>query len=138
MNYLNPFEEETADEEYPMSFGKFKVSRLRLKEISVQALGIYQCYDANDLDIPAKNISVSISRKPKSNSVAKPLVHGVIAIIVVAIVIIVTVIIITIRWMFIKSIRKQKVLCSVCSIYIHYIDEHKLVYNIYNKFYYYH
>lgn len=104
---MNPFEEETTDEEYPTPLGKFKVSRLRLKEISVQAAGIYQCYDATDLDIPVKNISVNIIKNRRV--VSMPMNREVIAIIVIAIIITIAVIIITVRWMFIKSIRKQQV-----------------------------
>lgn len=56
--YLHPFEEKTSDLEYPT--GKFKVHRLQWKAIPFVASGVYQCYDATDLDIPYYNIILDV------------------------------------------------------------------------------
>lgn len=59
--YWFPFEEAREQENPPL--GKFKVHRLRWKEIPIEATGNYECYDAIDSEIPVKNISVHVLSK---------------------------------------------------------------------------
>ncbi len=58
--FLMPFENETSDQEYPQPLGTFQVHRLKWTNFPVEANGIYQCYDANNLNIPVSNITVNV------------------------------------------------------------------------------
>lgn len=59
--YLLPFENETSDQDYPPPFRMFQVHRLKWTNFPVEANGIYQCYDANNLNIPVSNITVNVA-----------------------------------------------------------------------------
>jgi hypothetical protein len=59
--YLLPFENETRDQDYPPPLGTFQVHRLKWTNFPVEANGIYQCYDANNLNIPISNITVNVA-----------------------------------------------------------------------------
>ncbi|KZS11530.1 putative Inactive tyrosine-protein kinase 7 [Daphnia magna] len=58
--YLMPFENETSDQEYPPPLGTFQVHRLSWLNIPMEAAGIYQCYDAKNLNIPVSNTKVDV------------------------------------------------------------------------------
>ena len=58
--YLLPFENETSDQEYPPPLGTFQVHRLKWFNIPMEAKGIYQCYDANNLNIPVSNVTIDV------------------------------------------------------------------------------
>jgi hypothetical protein len=59
--YLLPFGNETSDQEYPSPLGTFQVHRLKWTNFPVEANGIYQCFDANNLNIPVSNITVNVA-----------------------------------------------------------------------------
>ena len=60
IGYQKPFENETSDQEYPPPLGTFQVHRLKWFNIPMKAKGIYQCYDANNLNIPVSNITIDV------------------------------------------------------------------------------
>ncbi|XP_057373175.1 vascular endothelial growth factor receptor 1-like [Daphnia carinata] len=70
IGYLTPFENETSDQEYPPPLGTFQVHRLSWLNIPMEASGIYQCYDANNLNIPVSNTTVDVlsSKAPNLKS----------------------------------------------------------------------
>ena len=57
-----PFENVTSPLEYAPS-GTFQVHQLKWRNIPMNAKGIYQCYDSNNLKIPVSNITVNVSGK---------------------------------------------------------------------------
>jgi hypothetical protein len=59
--YSLPFEDETSPQEYPPPLGTFQVHRLNWTNIPMEAKGIYQCYDANNLNIPVSNVTVNVA-----------------------------------------------------------------------------
>lgn len=62
LGYLQPYDEKTSKLKHPEPLDKVvKVNKLQWNAIPIVASGIYQCYDANDLDIPASNFILDVS-----------------------------------------------------------------------------
>lgn len=55
--------EETSEEECPPSIGKCQIQKLQWGRISLGVAGIYQCFDVSVLNIPVKNISITVLSK---------------------------------------------------------------------------